>query len=117
MTIHTTKASLLYKKKTNNWPPLSVRDETSSILQNLPSEICHPHLPYLQIPLRTTRHTSNINENSYRYKQLSTSTDAYKYSYFPQTITDWNSLPSSLSATLTVQSFKEVLTRHLSPDL
>ena len=85
-------------------------------------KICHQNIaipipPYLQIPLRTTRHTSNINENRYRYRQLSTSTNTYKYSYFPRTITDWNSLPPSLCATPTVQSLKKGLTRHLSPSL
>ena len=107
-------------QKQLNWPSLSVRRLQSRLV--LFYKICHQNIaipipPYLQIPLRTTRHTSNINENSYRYRQLSTSTDTYKYSYFPRTITDWNLLPPSLCATPTVQSFKGGLTRHLSPSL
>ena len=115
---HYTSVSPL--KKQLNWPSLSVRRLQNRLV--LFYKICHQNIaipipPYLQIPLRTTCHTSNINENSYRYRQLSTLTDTYKYSYFPRTITDWNSLPPSLCATPTVQSFKEGLTRHLSPSL
>ena len=43
---------------------------TSTILQNLPSE--YPIPPYLQIPLRTTRHTSNKIENSHRLEFTAT---------------------------------------------
>ena len=115
---HYTSVSSLQKQL--NWPSLSVR-----CLQCRPVlfyKICHQNIvipipPYLQIPLRTTRRTSNINENSYRYRQLSTATDTYKYSYFPRTIAEWYSLPPSLWATSTVQSFKEGLTSHLSSSL
>ena len=91
--------SVFFSQKQLNWPPLSAQ-------HHLFCKICHqkiaiPIPPYLQIPLRTTRHTLNINKNSYRYRHLST----YKYSYFPRTITDWNSLPPSLCATPTVQAF------------
>ena len=118
VTTHYTSVSSLQKQL--NWPSLSVRRLQSRLV--LSYKICHQNIaipipPYLQKPLRTTRHTSNINENSYRYSQLSTSTDTYKYSYFPRTSTDWNSLPPSLCATPTVQSFKEGLIRHLSPSL
>ena len=110
---HYTSVSSLQKQL--NWPFLSVRRLQSRLV--LFYKICHQNIiipipPYLKIPLITTRHSSNINENSYRYRQFSTSTDPCKYSYFPQTITDWSSLPPSLCATPTVQSFKEGLTRH-----
>ena len=111
---HYTRVSFLQKQL--NWPPLSVRRLQSRLI--LFYKICQqkiviPIPPYLQIPLRTTRHTSNIIEHSYRYRHLSTSTDTYKYSYFPRTITYLNSLPPSLCATPTVQDLKEGLTRHL----
>ena len=115
---HYTSVSSLQKQL--NWLSLSVRRLQSRLV--LFYKICHQNIaipipPYLQIPLRTTRHTSNINENSYTYRKLRTSTDTYIYSHFPRTITDWNSLPPSLCATPTVQSFKEGLTHHLSPSL
>ena len=83
MTTHTTQTSVSYVQKQLNWPSLSVRCLQSRLV--LFYKICHQNIaipPYLQIPLRTTRHTSNINKNSYRYRQPSTSTDTYKYSYF-----------------------------------
>jgi hypothetical protein len=44
----------------------------------------------------------------YKFSQISTSTDAYKFSFLPRTITDWNSLhPEAYQAT-TPESFKEV---------
>ena len=56
-----TQVSLPYK---NNRIGLLFRSE-SIILENLPSEYCNPHPPpYLQIPLRTTRHTSNITKTA-----------------------------------------------------
>ena len=41
MTIHTTQASLPYKKK-QNWPPLSVRLIQSRLVGLLSDKICHP---------------------------------------------------------------------------
>ena len=111
---------LSFLQKQLNWPPLSVQRLQSRLV--LFYKICQqkiviPIPPYLQIPLRTTRHTSNIIENSYRYRQLSTSTDTYKYSYFPWTITYLNSLPPSMCATPTAQDLKEGLARYLFPSL
>ena len=84
---HYTSVSFLQKQL--NWHPLSVRRLQSRLA--LFYKICHqkiaiPIPPYLQIPHRTEHHTSNIHENSFKYRQLSTSTDTYKYSYFPRTI-------------------------------
>ena len=36
------------------------------------------------------------NQHSLAFQIPSASKDAYKYSYFPQTIRDWNDLPESL---------------------
>ena len=104
---HYTRVSFLQKQL--NWLRFSVRRLQSRLI--LFYKICQqkiviPIPPYLQIPLRTTRHTSNIIEHSYRYRHLSTSTDTYQYSYFPRTITYLNSLPPSLCATPTVQDLK-----------
>ena len=87
MTIHTTQAFLLYKKQLN-WPPLSVRPV-------LFYKICHqkiaiPTPPYLQIPLRTRRHTSNINKTatdgdnmSSAHPQIPQGAALHKAGYFP----------------------------------
>ena len=71
MTTHTTSVTSLQKQL--NWPSLSVRRLQSRLV--LFYKICQQNIaipipPYLQIPLRTTRHTSNINENSYRYRHI-----------------------------------------------
>ena len=44
------------------------------------------------------------------YKHIQTSKDAYKYSFYPRTIIQWNQLPSSVVTAETVESFKGILT-------
>jgi hypothetical protein len=43
--------------------------------------------------------------------QISISTDAYKFSFLPRTITDWNSLHPEAYQTTTSESFKEIIQR------
>ena len=54
----------------------------------------------------------NTNTRQYhpsKYIQPSARTDAYKYSYFPRTITDWNSLPSEILNSESLDSFKTAI--------
>ena len=44
------------------------------------------------------------------YKHIQTSKGAYKYSFYPRTIIQWNQLPSSIVTVETVESFKGLLT-------
>ena len=37
-----------------------------------------------------------MNQHSFAFQMPSASKDVYKYSFFPQTIRDWNELPESL---------------------
>ena len=53
-------------------------------------------LPSEVIPLPCASHTSH----PLAYWQISTRTDYYKYSFYPLTVLQWNSLPASI-ATLT----------------
>ena len=101
---HYTSVSFLHKQL--NWP-LSVRRLQSRLV--LFYKICHQKLPSLSHPIH--KYPSELHATP------QTSTDTYKYSYFPRTITDWNSLPPSLCATPTVQAFKEGLAHHLLPSL
>ena len=44
--------------------------------------------------------------NSKTFKSTHTSKDCYKYSFFPRTITDWNSLPDKIATIKERQKFK-----------
>ena len=58
------------------------------------------------IPADTrTRHGSLTN-----FKHISSNKDAYKFSFFPRTITQWNLLPSYVHEAGTVEVFKTLIT-------
>ncbi|KAK3096018.1 hypothetical protein FSP39_021991 [Pinctada imbricata] len=42
-----------------------------------------------------------------RFSRLSTSTDAYKYSFIPRTIVDWNQLPEEVIQAPSTEVFRE----------
>jgi hypothetical protein len=54
-------------------------------------------------PRRTTR---NTHDKSYMYLQPTTNKDCRKYSFFPSTIKDWNSLPSETVSAPSLEAFK-----------
>ena len=67
----------------------------------------HLALPigHLQPVLRRTRYL-----NSKAYNTIHTSKYCYKYSFFPRTIKDWNSLPGKLATIKEPHKFKLALT-------
>ena len=44
-----------------------------------------------------------------KFRPMKVSSNVYKYSYFPRTISDWNSLPSSVIDSNTIKGFKTAL--------
>ena len=58
-------------------------------------------LDHLSVSSRNTRAS---NEN--KFVSLPVRTDAFKYSFFPRTITDWNSLPLAVRLSQSIQSFR-----------
>jgi hypothetical protein len=53
--------------------------------------------------------------NSRRFRQISTRTDTYKFSFFPRTIPAWNSLPAAVAEAPCLVSFKRELSLLPSP--
>ena len=47
--------------------------------------------------------------NTHKFQQYSTSTDYYKYSFFPRTILAWNRLPASVAEAPSLAFFKREL--------
>ena len=60
----------------------------------------------------SSRHTTASNEN--KFVSLPVSTDVFKYSFFPRTITNWNSLPLAVRLLKSTQSFHGVLQNSAS---
>jgi len=56
-----------------------------------------------------TSRTRAANHHNHQYRQYSTSTDTFKYSFFPRTIPMWNKLPASTAETPSLVSFKREL--------
>ena len=57
---------------------------------------------------QATRSTRNSSTNS--FIQLGSRCDAYKFSFFPRTIVDWNSLPFTTTNSVSLDSFRSSIT-------
>ena len=62
-------------------------------------------LPSYVIPLPRASRTSH----PLAYRQISTRTDYYKYSFYPLTVVQWNSLPASIATLTDLDSFKRAV--------
>ena len=62
----------------------------------------HVPLPSYVIPLPRASRTSH----PLAYRQISTRTDYYKYSFYPLTVVQWNNLPASIATLTDLDSFK-----------
>ena len=63
---------------------------------------------YLGQPMRMSRHLHPLS-----YRQVHTTSNYFKFSFFPYTIVMWNSLPASLVLTTELEGFK----KNLHPSL
>ena len=63
-----------------------------------------PTSPYVTQASARTR-----SSHTMKLRQISSRTDAYKYSFFPRTIPFWNSLPASIAEAPDLVSFKREL--------
>ncbi len=81
--------------------------ETEHPPQGLTGEIALLVLENVIVQQRTTR-----NNQGKRMIPISTSTDIYKYSFKPRTITDWNAIPPEITHR-EQSSFKKTVMAHL----
>jgi len=88
------------------WLPLSERLKHSclTVFYKAFHNLSAISLDHLSVSLR---HTRASNEN--KFMSLPVRTDAFKYSFFPRTITDRNSLPLAVRPSQSFQSFHGVL--------
>ena len=64
-------------------------------------------MPNQGIMVTNTRVTRATQANNIR--QSSTRSDVYKFSFLPSTVTVWNSLPSTVHAAPSVDSFQQAI--------
>jgi len=79
------------------WPSLTDRrkDARLTLFSKAVSSHCTISVCHLSRPTRFSR---NVDESS--FIPISARTDAYKYSFFPRTVHDWNSLPATTRLSL-----------------
>ena len=92
-----------------NWTPLQDRRSHSRLALmykiNRGLVDIDPHT-YLTSITRPTRHT-----HQYGYLQIPAVTEAYRCSFFPRTVREWNALPLATIISPSVASFKTQLTK------
>ena len=93
------------------WPPLYLRRKCArlvlmfKLLNNL--LVIPPE--YLPTPSPVTSTRANHN---FKFFHHQTSIDAYKFSFFPRTVPEWNDLPSHIVNEQTLDSFKQSLYQY-----
>lgn len=87
------------------WPTLETRRKVARLVlfyKILNGEACITIPEYVKrSDIKTRQHHKD------RFSRLSTSTDAYKYSFIPRTITDWNKLPEEVIQAPSTETFRK----------
>ena len=91
-----------------DWPPLEVRRLKTGLIMFY--KIIHYQVTIYPIDLLYPVDTRTRHSNPNCYKQIKTSKDIYRFSFYPHTIIQWNKLSSSFATADTVESFKSSLT-------
>ena len=78
-----------------------------SVLQGSAHGLAAIPVNELQRPTRCTRYRGIDT-----FTVMSSRIDAYKFSFLPRTVTDWNALPPSTRAKESTDSFKKALYKH-----
>ena len=73
----------------------------------------HLSLPVANLLQPTKRHSRHLNSKA--FNTIHASKNCYKFSFFPRTIKDWNSLPDAIVNITEPQQFKQALA-HLAPN-
>ena len=115
-----------YESRPRLKPSNAKEPDLSSVIQLREQPICHDRLykvgltrtqkkgtPPDRPPQRTTWSHSTRNSNSANFIKITTNKDCLKYSFFPRTVTDWNSLPISITSITDQRPFKQQLHKHL----
>ena len=108
------QSSITQILKDLDWPSLQTRRKIDrlTILQKAREG-------HLALPLRNVLHPAQrLTKRSHinAYQELQTNKDTFKFSFFPRTVKDWNSLPKPLTDITDTKAFKAELQRHFHQD-
>ena len=101
--------SITALRKDLGWPSLEERRKVKRL--TLFQKAVHCKVA-IKIPARPSTRQSRRDNNN-RYIPPATSTDAYRSSFFPRTISDWNSLPGYISGIEDEDEFKIAVLEYL----
>jgi len=94
------------------WPSLEGRRKIARL-----AEFYKIYKGVSPIPSTPLKHTSRVTRSSssgVSYMCLASRTNVFKYSFFPRTIVEWNSLPVDIRSSPSLESFRHKLTCYLS---
>ena len=107
------KSSVSAMKQELNWEELTLRRKVNRLTtfhQAVAGHLAIPVQTLLRPVERNLRHTSPAANS---FIPLSTNKNCFKYTFTPRTITDWNSLPDSLTSIEDKASFKAAVNSYL----
>ena len=109
---HLTGDVLTYALTSLNWRCLDLDNRLSVMYKITHDLVAIPRDQYLTALQRQSR-----TSHPMAYKQIATSTDYIKYSFFPPTIVHWNSLPPEVVSLPNVDDFNRAVCQinHVLP--
>lgn len=100
-------ASVTEMMKQTGLPTLKERRRQARLIsfyQSVNGENATSFPSYIRPKERTTR-----SQHSHRFIRLNTHSDSYKFSFFPRTLRDWDSLPTNVIESPSVKIFKDAI--------
>ena len=77
-------------------------------------EMFHIRLQLVHPQVRTRKsHARTRKSHAFKYRMPEVSKDVFKFSFFPRSITEWNSLPADLVNCESLSDFKLSLGKHV----
>ena len=84
---------------------LGLSPQTSSLMHKISNDIIHVNKSKYFTPVTETR---TRGSHGFKYFIEHTSDDVFKYSYFPRTMKEWNSLSSDIVSAKSLDIFKSM---------
>ena len=89
------------------WQPLQVRRKNNRLIMMYRIIKNHVEIPQIHHP--TLREFQPVRGNQHNFTPMQPEVEAFKYSFFPRTITDWNQLSKATVASKSLDAFKKNL--------
>ena len=109
------KSSVTIMLKDLEWEPLALRRKQARLMTmyKITNDIIHIDKSKYLLPPTETRTRRSHN---FKYYLEQTNNDVFKFSYFPRTIREWNSLPANIVSSTSLDIFQRKLGLFLRED-